>query len=210
MKTRLTVCFLLIAAVALFAQSFSNGVIIPPPFRLVFGLGNSTGDVQISQSASSALSMNGSLNSTSALTVTGDTASNGNISANGASWTRGQISESITLATGGLTTDSTANLLPANSLIDGVVCRVTTTITTATSWAVGDATTAARFIAADSTLTANETQNGIIQWNTANANAAGPVQTAAAKLRITAAGSNPGAGVVRCTTFYSQFVAPTS
>jgi hypothetical protein len=38
----------------------------------------------------------------------------------------------------------------------------------------------------------------------------GPVQTAAAKVRITCTGSNPGAGAVRITVFYRQFVAPTS
>lgn len=38
----------------------------------------------------------------------------------------------------------------------------------------------------------------------------GPVQTSAAKLRITCAGSNPGAGKIRVTVFYRQFVSPTS
>lgn len=206
MKIRIAFCFAMIMAVAIFAlaDQFAQGnMYIPGPFYLIFGNGRS-GDVQLTKTADNTLGINGSVATTS------DTASISNVSANGAQILRGQISESITLATGGLTTDSTANLLPANSVIDGVACRVTTTITTATSWAVGDSTVAARFIAADSTLTSGETQVGIIQWNTANANTSGPVQTAAAKLRITAAGSNPGAGVVRCTVFYSQVVPPTS
>jgi len=131
--------------------------------------------------------------------------------ANGAYSERGYAEELITLATGGLTTDSSANLLPANSIIQAVVCRVTTTITTATSWAVGDGTTAARFSAANSTLTAGTTSVGLAHMaGNVSTTAAGPTQAAAAKLRITAAGSNPGAGAVRCGVFYTVFVAPTS
>jgi lysophospholipase L1-like esterase len=54
------------------------------------------------------------------------------------------VSEEITLATGATTTDSSANLLPAGALILSVTARVTTTITTAANWKVGDATTANR------------------------------------------------------------------
>lgn len=120
------------------------------------------------------------------------------------------ISEEITLSTGGATTDSSANLLPANSEILAVVARVTTTITTATNWALGDATTAARFLAATTDLTAGTTKIGMAhRQGGISTDAAGPVQTAAAKLRVTTTGT-PGAGKIRVTTFYRQFVAPTS
>lgn len=130
--------------------------------------------------------------------------------ANGASWTRQAVSESITLSTSGATTDSTADLLPANSIIKSVVCRVTTTVTTATDWKVGDATTSGRFAAANSTMTAGSTSVGLVHmFGNVSTTAAGPSQAAAAKLRITTTGT-PGAGVIRCTVFSEVFVAPTS
>lgn len=127
---------------------------------------------------------------------------------NGARWTHGNLSEEITLSTSGLTTDSSANLLPANSIIEAVVCRVTTTITTTTNWAVGDPTTSARFSAANATLASGTTSVGITQCD--QAGAAGPKQVSAAKVRITCTGSNPGAGKIRVTTFFRTFIAPTS
>jgi hypothetical protein len=119
--------------------------------------------------------------------------------------------ELLTLSTGGLTTDTTANLLPAGSLILAVVGRVTTTITTTTSWGLSDPTTANRFAATNSTLTAGTTSIGILQWSGAVTTlAAGPSQAAAAKARVTCVGSNPGAGVVRIGVLALVFGAPTS
>ena len=130
--------------------------------------------------------------------------------ANAAEWIHGSISELLTLSTAGTTTDTTANLLPANSIIEAVVARVTTTITTATSWQLGDPTTAGRFTNANSTMTAGTTDIGLKhQQGSVATDAAGPVQTAAAKVRVTTVGT-PGAGAVRITVFYRQFVAPTS
>lgn len=130
--------------------------------------------------------------------------------ANGATRVHGVISELMTLSTVGTTTDSAANLLTADSIIEAVTCRVTTTITTATNWSVGDATTAARFSSANSTLTAGTTSVGLNhQQGSVATDAAGPVQVTAAKLRITTTGT-PGAGAIRCTVFYTQFTAPTS
>lgn len=130
--------------------------------------------------------------------------------ANGGYWERGYLSEDITLSTGGATTDSTANLLPANAIIEAVTARVTTTITTATDWALGDATTAARFLTAVATLTAGTTAVGLNhQKGGVATDAAGPTQTAAAKVRITTTGT-PGAGKVRVSVFYRTFIAPTS
>ena len=130
--------------------------------------------------------------------------------ANGADWIHGSISELLTLSTAGTTTDTTANLLPANSIIEAVVARVTTTITTATSWQLGDPTTAGRFTNANSTMTAGTTDIGLKhQQGSVATDAAGPVQTTAAKVRVTTVGT-PGAGAIRITVFYRQFVAPTS
>lgn len=132
------------------------------------------------------------------------------ITANGANWVHGNISENLTLSTAGTTTDTAANLLPANSIIEAVVARVTTTITTATDWKLGDATQAARFSAANATMTAGATSVGLNQADPTVATAnLGPVQSAAAKVRVTTTGT-PGAGVIRITVFYRQFVAPTS
>lgn len=129
---------------------------------------------------------------------------------NGAKLDIGTASEEITLSTSGATTDSSANLLPSNALILGVEARVTTTITTATDWKVGDGTTAARFSAANSTLVAGTTSVGLDHWKGGiGTDAAGPTQTSAAKVRITTTGT-PGAGKIRVTVFYLKFTAPTS
>ena len=129
---------------------------------------------------------------------------------NGAADTRSYSTELITLSTSGATTTSSGNLLPAGSLTKAVVCRVTTTITTATDWKVGDGTTTARFIAANSTLTAGTTAIGLAHMaGNVTTTAAGPTQAAAAPLVITTTGT-PGAGAIRCTVFYEAFTAPTS
>lgn len=138
-------------------------------------------------------------------------ASVGAQTANGAICNVKSISESITLDTGALFTDSAADLLPANSVIRSVVARITTTITTSTDWALGDPTSSARFASANATLTAGTTTIGLNhRQGSVATDALGPVQTAAAKLRITLTGANPGAGVVRVTVFYEEFTAPTS
>lgn len=130
--------------------------------------------------------------------------------ANGATQTFYADSELLTLSTSGTTTDSSANLLRAGAIIDSVVCRITTTITTATDWKVGDATTAGRFIATNSTLTSGTTAVGqVAQAGDISTVAAGPTQAAAAKLRITTTGT-PGAGAIRCTVFQRVYTAPTS
>lgn len=128
---------------------------------------------------------------------------------NGASFVPYVDSEQITLNTGGLTTDSSANLLHANSMIDAVVCRQTTAITTSTNWGISDPTTANRFAAAVSIATT--TLVGFDQnLPTAASRAASAIQDSAAKLRITVTASNPGAGVVRCTVFGRTATVPAS
>lgn len=114
------------------------------------------------------------------------------------------VEEEITLATGATTTDSTANLLPADALILLVVGEVTQTITSsATGWSLGDGTVAARFRANDTTLAAGTVGVGMAHWHgVVSATNAGPTQAAAAKLRVTCAGGNPGAGKIKVTVFY--------
>lgn len=129
------------------------------------------------------------------------------VSANGAAWQRGEASELLTLSTVAAFTDTVGNLLPANSVIEALVARVVTTITAATDWKLGDPTTAGRFSAANATMTAGATIIGTVQAD--QTGAAGPRQTAAAKVRVSTTGI-PGAGQVRVTVFYKTFVAPTS
>lgn len=130
--------------------------------------------------------------------------------AHGEKWIQGQATEDLVLDTGNNFTDTSANLLPANAIIEAVTARVLTTITTATTWRLGDPTTDNRFTADDSTLTAGETRVGINQWNgSVTTDAAGPTQPTAAKVRVKL-DANPGAGEIRITVFYRQFVAPTS
>lgn len=130
---------------------------------------------------------------------------------NGAQWISGSLTELLTLSTSGLTTQTVGNLLPANAIIQAVVCRVTTALTATTNWAVGDSTTTSRFSSPNATLTLGTTSVGLNhQQGGVSTNAAGPVQSAAAKVQVTCTGSNPGAGVIRITVFYTQFVAPTS
>ena len=127
--------------------------------------------------------------------------------ANGSSSTHSTISELITLSTSGTTTDSTANLLPANSIIHGVCAYITTTIATATDWKLGDATIAGRFTAANATLTAGTSSVGLVHIDLTGTS--GPRQTAAAKLRVTTTGT-PSAGKIRVVVYYEQFTAPSS
>lgn len=130
--------------------------------------------------------------------------------ANGSSATINVTSEEVTLSTSGTTTDSTANLLPADAIILSVTACVTQTITTATDWKLGDGTTAARFTGAIATLVADTRVAGLAHMaGGISTDAAGPTQGAAAKVRITTTGT-PGAGKIRITVYSLVFVPPTS
>jgi len=132
-------------------------------------------------------------------------------SAKGATMVPFYTEEEITLSTTGTTSDSTANLLPANSLIVAVMGRVTTTITAAaTGWSLGTAATADRFTANNTNLTAGTTDVSVTQWDQSKAAGYTPWQAAAAKIRITSAGGNAGAGKVRVCVMGFTFTAPTS
>lgn len=132
------------------------------------------------------------------------------VAPNGAKLMYGYNVEDITLATGGTTTDSTGYLLPAGAMILSVTGTVTTTITAGcTGWQLGDATTAGRFTASNTTLTAGTTDVGKVHFTTGVASATtGMWQAAAAKVRITCATAAPGAGKVRVAVTYLKFVPP--
>jgi hypothetical protein len=133
---------------------------------------------------------------------------------NGAKLYFGSNSADITLSTGGTTTDSAVALIPAGAVILHVVGVVSTTISggTCSGWQLGDPTTAGRFTANDTTLTAGETQIGMVHLSTGIASATTgmiqPVATGAAKVRVTCATGAPGAGKVRVTVFYLQPTPP--
>lgn len=112
-----------------------------------------------------------------------------------------------TLNTGATTTNTGLNCLPATAVIDAVVYRITTTITTAANFTIGDGTTAARFCATQSTLTAGTIGTCFAQ--TDQTGASGPKQTSAAAVRVTA-NVNPGAGAIRLIVYYHTWAAPTS
>jgi hypothetical protein len=121
--------------------------------------------------------------------------------------TQGWASELVTLNTGGTTTDTSANLLPANSVIRAVVVRVIQSITVASAFSLGDATIAARFLATGTGLAAGSTGVGLAHVD--QTGTSGPRQTAAAKVRVTTTGT-PGAGQVRITVFYETYAPPSS
>jgi hypothetical protein len=118
-------------------------------------------------------------------------------------------SELVTIAAAA-STDTSANLLPANAVIDAVTVRVVTLIPTAATFNVGDATVADRF-ATGVAVAANTTAVGVNHHNPTKADNAGPVQAAAAKVRITPNASPAAAtGQVRVQVQYSRWVAPTT
>ena len=109
-----------------------------------------------------------------------------------------------TLNVGGTTTDTGLQCLPAGSVIDAVVYRITTTITTAANFTIGDASTAARFCTTQSTLTAGTTGVCLAQTGTS-----GAAQSTNATVRVTT-NANPGAGAIRLIVYYHTWTAPTS
>lgn len=118
--------------------------------------------------------------------------------------------EELTISTSGATTDSTQSLLPANSLILCAMAYVTTTLTLCTNWALGDSSTADRFVTATTALTAGTTKYSANQWDHSKAAGYTPWQAAAASIRVTTTGTTPGAGKIKVVVIGLQFTAPTS
>jgi hypothetical protein len=121
-----------------------------------------------------------------------------NTGANGQSNVFGQASTPLTGFTGASRT-ATA-LIPANCIVIGVSCRVTTAITGATSFDIGDGTTANLFASAVP----------VALGSTSNLVIAPKVYATATNVVCAANGSNFTAGAVRLTVHYMRIVAPTS
>ena len=117
--------------------------------------------------------------------------------------------EELTLNTGGTTTDTTANLLPANSFIIAVTARLTQAIATATEWKLGDASTADRFTSAYATVTLATLDYAVNCFDPSKAAGYSAYQASAAKVRVTTTGT-PSAGKVRICVVALQQVAPTA
>jgi hypothetical protein len=112
-----------------------------------------------------------------------------------------------TLNTTATTTNTGQSCLPVNAIIDAVVYRITTSITTAANFQIGDSTTAGRFCSAQTTLTVGTT--GICFAQADQTGAPGPRQTSATSVRVTT-NVNPGAGAIRLIVHYHTWTAPTS
>jgi hypothetical protein len=118
----------------------------------------------------------------------------------------------VTAVTGGTAGNSlTFTEASTNMAMDGGgVLGGTTPGANVSSWTLADPTTAARFASANTTLSTSGNSVGLNHMKGAIASdAAGPTQISAAKVRITTDTVVQG-GIVRITTFYKTFVAPTS
>lgn len=110
--------------------------------------------------------------------------------------------EELTLSVAGVTTDTAANLLPANAIIGPTLVTVVTTITTAVNFTLGDATVAGRFNAASTNISTGTKTVGLVHWaGGIAADNAGPTQASAAKVRVTC-NAIPAAGVLRIAVPY--------
>ena len=113
----------------------------------------------------------------------------------------------ITLNTGGLTTTSTC-FVPNQFFNQGSSSRVSTTITTSASWAVGIVNNTAAFSTANSTLTAGTTAYGF-QGTPAVALVTGATTPNLTAVLITAGTSNAGAGAVKTKVWGFVAVQPS-
>jgi len=125
----------------------------------------------------------------------------------------GILYEEITLTAS--STNSVANLLPANSLILGVLGRVTESITRATTpatgVAIGDTAVGVRFVQSGGMgVTNGSTAIGLRQWRgSVAADANGPTQTAAGQVQINIDGTGAVlTGKVRVVVHYLTFTVP--
>ena len=98
---------------------------------------------------------------------------------------------------------STTNLVPAGSRILHITCRVTTTITGATSFDVGDGSDVDRYGAAIALTSGTTTGHADYTADPESFN------TAAQDVTLTANGSNFTAGAVRVVAIYQNVSAPT-
>lgn len=155
------------------------------------------------------LNLHGSTNATSGGVVVSGGDSVTFAGSNGQQWIQGQWTEFTTWNNPGFAFMQTVTNLPANSVIRAVVVRITSSITGTCggNLTVGDPTTPARFITGLST-TGTSTAVGLLHVD--QTGAAGPKQTAAARVQITCGSGTATGGQLRVTVYYDQFVAPTS
>lgn len=117
----------------------------------------------------------------------------------------------VTLSTSGATTTVCTACIPINGIVLGVVARVTTTITSCTGgWELGDGTTATRFTAANTTLTAGtvsaadlQTTSGVASTTTGMLNI-----TTAKNIVNTCVTANAGAGAMHVHAFGYVLATP--
>lgn len=112
--------------------------------------------------------------------------------------------ESVLVTLSGATTTVGTNMIPAGCILVNVAAIVTTTITGATTWSIGDGSTATAFGSAIA-LTAGTTTS-IANWTLTSA----PVYTTNHNIVITANGANFTGGVVRVFISYIMGGAPGS
>jgi hypothetical protein len=115
--------------------------------------------------------------------------------------------ETVTLSLGGVTTDSAANLLPANAVILSVSSYVVQAPDgPLTQYSVGDAANPARFISNSTAILVDQGAVGLRHWRpTAATDAEGPFQTTAAPVRITADAAPTSTGQIKVVVSYLQF-----
>lgn len=118
----------------------------------------------------------------------------------------------VTLSTSGATTTLCSNCIPANAVIEGVVARVGATITGCSGgWELGDGTTAARFTAANTTLTAGTVSASDVQNTSGIASVTTGImnQSASAKSIVnTCVTSNATAGAIHVHAFGFVLATP--
>ena len=110
-----------------------------------------------------------------------------------------------TVNTGSATTTTGVSCIPANAFIDGVTYRITTAITTATSFTVGISGSTSKFCATQSTLTL-----GTSFTCAAQVNAGAAYSGSSAVPVVVTFNATPGAGAMRLIVFYHIVNPPTS
>jgi hypothetical protein len=128
--------------------------------------------------------------------------------ANGSYVSRNSASELLTLATGATTTNTAGNLAAASGIIDSILVRVTTTITTAANFTV-KVTGGNAFCQIGTAVTSNATLTAGTTYVLVPCAHADQYVASATTLTVTT-NVNPGAGALRLTTVYRTLNAPTS
>lgn len=116
------------------------------------------------------------------------------------SWAACETNFGITTLSGASTTTG-LTCLPANAIIDSVVYRITTTITTATSFTIGDSGSATRYCGTKTGLTAGITGTCTAQGYYLNPSNLGVLFTPNA---------TPGAGAIRFIVYFHTWGAPSA